>query len=72
MGRHNHKKQHRSMADRYDTDYISLPEYPHILRINAVPMKTVYINVDADFEPAETYTAKSWSDPVLQAIVRNT
>ena len=69
MGRHNYKKRHGGMTDRYDTDYISLPEYPHIIRINAVPMKTVYINVDADFEPAEIYTAKSWNDKVLKAIM---
>lgn len=72
MGRHNHKKHSRSMADRYDSDYVSLPEYPYIVRVYAVPMKTVYINVDADPEAVENYTAKSWNDKVLQAIMRNT
>lgn len=72
MGRHQHKKKHSSMDDRYDKDYISLPAYPHIVRINAVPMKTIYINVDADPEATEEYTAKSWCDPILQAIVSQT
>ena len=48
MGRHNYKKRHGGMTDRYDTDYISLPEYPHIIRINAVPL---FIVVPAHIRP---------------------
>lgn len=67
MGKHKHSKR-MNMDDRYDKDYISLPEYPHILRIVAVPMKTIYINVEADPDTADEYTAKSWCDEVLQCI----
>lgn len=70
MGRHNHRKHIRSIEDRYDGDYIGLPELPRISRIIAVPLKTIYINVDADPEADEIYTAKSWCDPILQLIVR--
>lgn len=71
MGRHNHiRRQKRgSMADRYDSDYIDLPEYPQIARINAVPLKTVYHNIAAADWATEIYTAQSWSDKVLQLIV---
>ena len=70
MGRHNHKKHIRRIEDRYDGDYIGLPEQPRIRRIIAVPLKTIYINIDADPDADEIYTAKSWCDPILHMIVR--
>ena len=70
MGRHNIKKnKRRTAADRFDTDYIELPEYPDIARVIAVPMKTIYINIAADMGAMEIYTAWNWCDRVLQDIV---
>lgn len=71
MSRHNNSKRNRrrSVADRFDTDYIELPEYPDIARVIAVPMKTIYINIAADMGAMEIYTAWSWCDKVLQKIV---
>ena len=71
MGRHNQiRRQKRgSVADRYDSDYIDLPEHPEISRIIAVPLKTIYHNISAAPDAMEIYTAQSWSDKILQLLV---
>lgn len=72
MGRHNHirGKKRQSMADRFDSDYIDLPEHPEITRICAVPLKTVFHNIAAGEWATEIYTAQSWSDPMMQIIAK--
>lgn len=72
MGRHNHiqGKKRQSMADRFDSDYIDLPEHPEITRIYAVPMKTVYHNIAAAPWADSIYTAQSWEDPMIKIIGR--
>lgn len=70
MSRHNHiqGKKRQSMADRFDSDYIDLPERPDITRIYAVPLKTVYHNIAAAPWAHETYTVQNWSDPLMDLI----
>lgn len=72
MGRHNHTRRHRkpSIADRWDSDYIDLPEYPEIGRIHAAPLKTVYHNIAAGPWAQEVYEIRSWDDPMMQIISR--
>lgn len=70
MGRHNSRKNTRNIQERYDGDYIDLPEFPGISRIIAVPLKTIYINIAADPDAEEIYTAHCWCDKILQLIVR--
>lgn len=72
MSRHNHirGKKRQSMADRWDSAYIDLPEFPEIGRIHAVPLKTVYRNIAAAPWAREVYEIRSWNDPMMQIIAR--
>lgn len=71
MGRHNHRKNRKpGIADRWDSDYIDLPEHPEISRIHTVPLKTVFHNIAAAPWAMEIYTAQSWSDPMMDIISR--
>lgn len=71
MGRHNHRKNRRpGIADRWDSDYIDLPEHPEISRIHAVPLKTVYRNIAAAPWAREVYEIRSWNDPMMDIIGR--
>ena len=51
MARRNHSKHPRraTLPDRYDLDYVSLPEYPQYIRVIVKPLKTIFVNLDADF-----------------------
>ena len=67
MGRHNHPK-HTSRSlfmDRYDLDYVNLPECPHYIRIIVKPLKTIFVNLDADFEADDFYVVRSLHDPIM-------
>ena len=58
----------KNLRDRYDVDYVSLPEYPQYCSVVAMPMKTIYINVDADPEADDFYAARSFNDQVLKKL----
>lgn len=70
MARHNRPKHPRNpiFTDRYDLDYVSLPEFPHLIRIVAKPLKTVYVNLDADFDADDFYVVRSFNDPIMRKI----
>ena len=58
-----------SLTDRYDLDYVNLPEYPQYNRIIVKPYKTVYVNLDADFWADGFYVVRHMSDPVMRKIM---
>ena len=70
MVRHNHPKHPRNpmFTDRYDLDYVSLPERPDLIRIIAKPLKTIYVNLDADFTADDFHVAKRLDDPIMRKI----
>lgn len=60
------------MEDRFDTDVCFLPNRPHIDRIIAVPLKTIFRNADAAPWATEVYTARKFDDKLLELIRRQT
>lgn len=57
-----------SLTDRYDLDYVNLPEYPRYNRIVVKPYKTIYVNLDADFDADDFHVVRGYSDPILKKI----
>ena len=70
MARHNHPKHPRraTLPDRYDLDYVSLPEYPQFIRVIVKPLKTIFVNLDADFDADDFYVVRSLNDPIMRKI----
>lgn len=70
MPRRNHIKHPRcpSIEDRFDTDVCFLPHRPEIDRIIAVPLKTIFRNMDAAPWATEVYTARKFDDNLLRLI----
>lgn len=60
-----------SLTDRYDLDYVNLPEYPQYNRIVVKPFKTIYVNLDADFWADDFYVVRHMHDPVMRKIIRH-
>ena len=54
--------------DRFDLAYVHLPEYPQYIHIVSKPAKTVYVNLDADFDTDADYMVKTVDDPIIQLI----
>lgn len=70
MGRRN-RNPHPSKPnpmDRYDLDYVHLPQYPKYNKIAVKPLKMVYVNLDTDFWTDEIYVVRSCSDQIYKAI----
>lgn len=72
MPRRNHARSRRinPIADRYDTDYVNLPEYPQYNSVVAVPLKTIFYNLDAAPGADDFHVAKHYGDPVLKKLAR--
>lgn len=73
MPRRNHPRRisaGSSMLDRYDTDYVSLPEYPQYNSVVAIPLKTIFYNIDAAPGANDFYVAKHYGDPVLKKLAK--
>ena len=72
MARHNYPKNGRrtTVADRYDTDYVSLPEYPQYCSVVAVPLKTIFYNMDAAPGADDFYVTRCESDPVFKKLAK--
>lgn len=70
MGRKNHNPRRKApfFSGHYDLDYVNLPEYPNFTRIIAKPLKTIYINLDADFNADDFYVARDCDDWILRLI----
>lgn len=66
--RRNHPKRRRALrpVERYDTEYISMPERPDVKRIINHPRKTVFINIDAwpltEKEVEVKYSRRAWKE----------
>lgn len=71
MARRNHPKHgKRGAQERYDLDYVSLPGYPGIRQIVVRQLKTIYINLDAEFGADGVHVARSFRDPILRRLAR--
>ena len=70
MARRNYPKHPRKsiLTDRYDLDYINLPEYPNYCKIIVRPLKTIYVNLDADFDSDDFYVVRGFNDPIMRKI----
>lgn len=54
----------------FDRDYVSLPEYPQYTTILALPLKTVFVNLDAGPRANDFYVATHYGDKVLKKIAK--
>lgn len=63
-------KRKSGLLDRYDTDWISLPEYPRYNSIVAIPLKTIFYNLDAAPGANDFHVAKHYGDPVLKKLAK--
>ena len=70
MSRKNHNPHPRYpiLSKHYDLDYVNLPEYPNFVRVVAKPLKTIYVNLDADFNADDFYVARDFNDRILRLI----
>jgi hypothetical protein len=59
-----------SLTDRYDMDYVNLPEYPQYCSVVAVPLKTIFYNLDADPHADDFYVAKHYGDKVMKTLAK--
>ena len=72
MGRRNHTRRGRrmKMEDRFDMDYVNLPECPQFTTITIIPMKTIFINLDAAENANDFHVARSEHDPIAKKVIR--
>lgn len=71
MARRNHPRHgRRGTEERYDLDYVSLPEHPGIRQVVVKQLKTIYINIDADYWADGVHVAKHYGDPLVKKIAR--
>lgn len=54
----------------YDTDYVNLPEYPRYNSVVAIPLKTIFYNLDADHDADDFYVARHYGDPVMRKLAK--
>ena len=68
MARHNRPRRgpKRRPEDGFDRDYTSLPEYPHLTTVTSIPLKTIFINVDAAPLANDFHVARSWEDKIAK------
>ena len=61
----------KSAADKhYDTEYISLPEYPQYNSVVVVPLKTIFYNLDAAHNANDFYVARRDNDRIFKKITK--
>ena len=63
-------KRKSGLLDRYDTDWISMPEYPQYNSVVAIPLKTIFYNLDAASNANDFYVARHYGDPVLKKLAQ--
>ena len=70
MPRRNHVKHSRRpmLTDRYDLDYVSMPEYPQYTQFIVKPLKTIFVNLDAAFEADDFYVIRSYDDHMMRKL----
>ena len=63
------KKPRKSgIADRFDRDFVNLPEYPQYCSVVVLPMKTIFVNLDADPRADDFYVVKHYGDRVFRRL----
>lgn len=72
MSRRNHPKHPKatSLTDRYDVDYIFLPEAPEIAAVAVPAMKTIFRNMSCAPWADEMHVVKNDTDKYLTMIRR--
>lgn len=68
--RNPHPLNSPSLTDRYDVDYIFLPDAPEIAAVVAPAMKTIFRNMSCAPWADETHVAKGENDKYLAQIRR--
>lgn len=70
MGRHNYPKHQKreTLAERYDVDYVYLPQCPELAQIIVPPMKTIYRNLACAPYADETHVVKTFDDRYLALV----
>ena len=63
--RRNHPRQPRSIFDRYDTDFVDLPQAPHVKQLVSRTMKTVYRNLSAAPWATESPVVETFDEKFL-------
>lgn len=73
MPRRNHAKHpaRPRMEDRFDRDYVNLTEYPQYCTVAVLPMKTIFVNLDADPRADDFYVVKHYGDRVFKKLARH-
>lgn len=59
------------MEDRFDRDYVNLPEYRQYNTIVVLPMKTIFVNLDADPRADDFYVVKHYGDRVFRKLEKH-
>ena len=64
----NHAKRKSNIQDRFDTDYVSMPEFPQYTSIAVVPLKTIFYNLDAASGANDFCVIRSFNDPIMRKL----
>lgn len=56
------------LEDRFDRGYVNLPEYPQYCSVVVLPMKTIFVNLDADPRADDFYVVKHYGDRVFRRL----
>jgi len=62
------KARRASLTDRYDVDYVYLPQCPELTQIIVPPMKTIYRNLACAPYADETHVVKTFDDRYLALV----
>ncbi|MBP3411380.1 MAG: hypothetical protein J6M10_10345 [Clostridia bacterium] len=72
MPRRNYSKHpsRQAFEDCFDRDYVNLPEYPQYNTVTVLPMKTIFVNLDADPHADDFYVVKHYGDRVFKKLAK--
>lgn len=71
MPRHNNSRHSRPaniISERFDTDYVELPEHPEILYLIVKPLKTVFRNICAAPEANKRRVIRKFDDRLYKLL----
>lgn len=63
-----HSRPAHTISDRYDTDYVELPEHPELLYLIVKPLKTVFRNLCAAPEANKRRVVKKFDDRLYKLL----
>lgn len=64
----NHARRKSNIQDRFDTDFVNLPEYPQYITITVIPLKTIFYNLDAACGANDFCVIRSFNDPMMRKL----